>query len=54
LLQVVRVHEDGFNRSIDGQALRPRRKLKVGRNASRMIQTARGVGYVFVLPVERL
>ncbi|WP_027579772.1 response regulator [Bradyrhizobium sp. Ai1a-2] len=53
LLQATRVHEDIFDRSIDVQVLRLRRKLKVDPNAPDMIRTERGVGYVFVLPVER-
>jgi DNA-binding response OmpR family regulator len=53
LLQATRVHADIFDRSIDVQVLRLRRKLEIDPSASRMIQTERGVGYVFVLPVER-
>jgi DNA-binding response OmpR family regulator len=52
LLQATRVHEDIFDRSIDVQILRLRRKLEIDPSASRAIQTERGVGYVFVLPVE--
>jgi DNA-binding response OmpR family regulator len=52
LLQATRVHEDIFDRSIDAQVLRLRRKLEFDPNAPRMIQTERGVGYVFALPVE--
>lgn len=54
LLQATRVHEDIFDRSIDVQILRLRRKLEREPNAPRMIQTERGVGYVFALPVERI
>jgi two-component system OmpR family response regulator len=46
------VHEDIFDRSIDVQVLRLRRKLEVDPSAPRVIQTARGVGYVFVATVE--
>jgi DNA-binding response OmpR family regulator len=53
LLQATRVHEDIFDRSIDVQVLRLRRKLEIDPNAPRMIQTERGIGYVFALPVER-
>ena len=53
LLQATRVHEDVFDRSIDVQVLRLRRKLDVCRAAS-MIRTERGVGYVFDVPVERV
>ena len=52
LLQATRVHEDIFDRSIDVQVLRLRRKLEVDPSAPRVIQTARGVGYVFVATVE--
>ena len=53
LLRATRVHEDIFDRSIDVQILRLRRKLETDTNAPRMIQTERGFGYVFALPVER-
>ena len=52
LLQATRVHEDIFDRSIDVQVLRLRRKLETDPSAPRIIQTERGVGYVFALPVE--
>jgi len=52
LLQATRIHEDIFDRSIDVQVLRLRRKLETDRNAPRVIVTERGVGYVFALPVE--
>jgi two-component system, OmpR family, response regulator len=52
LLQATRVHEDIFDRSIDVQVLRLRRKLEVDPSAPRVIQTQRGVGYVFALTVE--
>jgi two-component system, OmpR family, response regulator len=54
LLQATRVHEDVFDRSIDVQILRLRRKLERDPSAPRMIQTERGVGYVFAVPVERV
>jgi DNA-binding response OmpR family regulator len=53
LLQATRVHEDVFDRSIDVQILRLRRKLERDPSAPRFIQTERGVGYVFAVPVER-
>ena len=53
LLQATRVHEDVFDRSIDVQILRLRRKLELEPSAPRFIQTERGVGYVFAAPVER-
>jgi two-component system, OmpR family, response regulator len=52
LLQATRIHEDVFDRSIDVQVLRLRRKLEADTNS--FIQTERGVGYVFVPPVELL
>jgi DNA-binding response OmpR family regulator len=54
LLQATRVHEDVFDRSIDVQILRLRRKLERDPSAPRVIQTERGVGYVFAVPVERV
>jgi len=53
LLQATRVHEDIFDRSIDVQILRLRRKLEVQPNEPTIIRTERGIGYVFTLPVER-
>ncbi|MBK5959253.1 DNA-binding response regulator [Rhodoplanes elegans] len=52
LLQATRVHEDIYDRSIDVQVLRLRRKLEVDSSAPRVIRTERGVGYVFDLSVE--
>jgi two-component system, OmpR family, response regulator len=54
LLQATRLHEDVFDRSIDVQILRLRRKLECDPSAPRLIQTERGVGYVFAVPVEQL
>jgi two-component system, OmpR family, response regulator len=54
LLQATRIHEDVFDRSIDVQILRLRRKLETDPRTPRIIQTDRGVGYVFTLPVEPL
>jgi two-component system, OmpR family, response regulator len=54
LLQATRIHEDVFDRTIDVQVLRLRRKLETDPNAPRVILTERGVGYVFALPVEAL
>ena len=52
LLQATRIHEDIFDRSIDVQILRLRRKLERDPSAPRIIQTERGVGYTFALSVE--
>ena len=54
LLQATRVHEDVFDRSIDVQILRLRRKLERDPSAPHVIQTERGVGYVFAVAVERI
>ncbi len=53
LLQATRIHEDVFDRSIDVQILRLRRKLEPASSAQQMIRTERGVGYMFVPTVER-
>ena len=52
--KTTRIHEDVFDRSIDVQVLRLRRKLEADPNAPRVILTERGVGYVLALPVEAL
>jgi two-component system OmpR family response regulator len=52
LLQATRIHENVFDRSIDVQVLRLRRKLEIDPSAPRVIRTERGIGYVFDLPVE--
>ena len=54
LLQATRIHEDVFDRSIDVQVLRLRRKLETDPSAPSVILTERGVGYVFALPVEMI
>jgi two-component system OmpR family response regulator len=54
LLQATRVHDDIYDRSIDVQVLRLRRKLEVDPSAPSIIRSERGVGYVFALPVERI
>jgi len=53
LLQATRLHEDIFDRSIDVQVMRLRRKLEPFPVAQRHIHTERGIGYVFRTPVER-
>jgi two-component system OmpR family response regulator len=52
LLRATHVHEDVFDRSIDVQILRLRRKLKTDPSAPQIIQTERGIGYIFALTVE--
>ena len=53
LLQATRVHQDISDRSIDVQVARLRKKLEVDPSQPRIIQTERGIGYVFSPPVER-
>ncbi|TXH84877.1 MAG: response regulator [Rhizobium sp.] len=53
LLQATRIHEDIFDRSIDVQILRLRRKLVDDASRPQLILTERGVGYTFALPVLR-
>ncbi|WP_343066166.1 response regulator [Hansschlegelia beijingensis] len=53
LLGASRVHdEEVFDRSIDVQILRLRRKLEVDPTQPKLIRTERGVGYVFAVAVE--
>ncbi|TXL71490.1 response regulator [Vineibacter terrae] len=55
LLASSRVHDaDVFDRSIDVQILRLRRKLEPNPSEPRLIRTERGTGYVFATPVEIL
>jgi DNA-binding response OmpR family regulator len=54
LLHATRVHEDVFDRSIDVQVLRLRRKLETDPSMPRIILTERGLGYVFTLTVEAI
>lgn len=52
LLRATRIHEDVFDRSIDVQILRLRRKLETNPSAPEIIETVWGVGYVFRAEVE--
>jgi two-component system OmpR family response regulator len=53
LLAASRVHDnDVFDRSIDVQVLRLRRKIEVDPAAPELIKTERGAGYYFSVPVE--
>jgi two-component system, OmpR family, response regulator len=52
LLQATRMHEDVFDRSIDVQILRLRRKLEIDPSAPKLIKTVRGAGYVLTAAVE--
>jgi two-component system OmpR family response regulator len=53
LLDLSRLHSDDvFNRSVDIQILRLRRKIEPDPAAPRYIRTKRGEGYAFSVPVE--
>ena len=51
LINATRLHEDVYDRSIDVQILRLRRKLRADGNTPEVIRTERGLGYVFALAV---
>jgi two-component system OmpR family response regulator len=53
LLQATHMHQDIFDRSIDVQVSRLRRKLETNPASPRMIVAQRGFGYVFSCKVER-
>lgn len=53
LLAASRIHDNEvFDRSIDVQILRLRRKIEANAAAPELIKTERGVGYMFSVPVE--
>jgi len=53
LLDLSRLHNDEvYNRSVDAQIMRLRRKIEPDPAAPRYIRTERGAGYVFSVPVE--
>jgi two-component system, OmpR family, response regulator len=53
LLDMSRLHgDDVYNRSVDTQIMRLRRKLEIDCTNPRYIRTERGVGYVFSVAVE--
>ncbi|MCL6708992.1 response regulator transcription factor [Pseudomonas sp. R2.Fl] len=54
LVQATSIHENVFDRSIDVQVLRLRRKLRDDPGYPRLIRTERGIGYVFTPAVERV
>jgi two-component system, OmpR family, response regulator len=51
LLRATRMHDDVFDRSVDVNILRLRRKLERDPASPRIIQAQRGIGYMFTLPV---
>jgi two-component system, OmpR family, response regulator len=53
LLDLSRLHNDEvFNRSVDVQIMRLRRKIEADPAEPRYIRTERGAGYIFGVPVE--
>jgi DNA-binding response OmpR family regulator len=53
LLDMSRLHNDDiYNRSVDTQVMRLRRKLEIDQARPRQIRTERGVGYIFSVTVE--
>jgi two-component system OmpR family response regulator len=52
LMQVTRRRDDIFDRSIDVQILRLRRKMEIDPNGSHLIRAERGIGYIFLPSVE--
>ncbi|WP_144159462.1 response regulator [Paraburkholderia sp. BCC1885] len=54
LLETSRLYDDVFDRSIDVQILRLRRKIEAAPSNPRFIKTERGAGYSFAVAVERL
>jgi DNA-binding response OmpR family regulator len=54
LLQGSRLYEDVYDRTIDVQILRLRRKIERDARAPEFIRTERGIGYVFTATVERV
>lgn len=54
LMRATRMHEDVFDRSIDIQVLRLRRKIEADPAAPRLIRTERGLGYRLDARVELL
>src|SRR5438105_1665445 len=55
LIDMSRLHSDDvYNRSVDTQIMRLRRKLEIDPAKPRYIRTERGAGYLFGVPVETL
>lgn len=52
LLNASRLHDDVYDRSIDVQILRLRRKVEPDPNEPKLIRTERGAGYIFACDVE--
>jgi two-component system OmpR family response regulator len=54
LLESSRLHDDIYDRSIDVQILRLRRKIEESANEPKLIKTERGAGYFLATTVEAL
>ncbi|MGF6870874.1 two-component system OmpR family response regulator [Paraburkholderia sp. MM5477-R1] len=54
LLEASRLYDDVYDRSIDVQILRLRRKIEEDPSQPQYIKTERGAGYIFAAPVEKL
>lgn len=54
LLEASRLHDDVYDRSIDVQILRLRRKIEADPSHPRYIRTERGAGYIFSASVEQI
>lgn len=54
LLESSRLYDDVYDRSIDVQILRLRRKIEADPSHPKYIKTERGAGYIFAVSVERL
>ena len=52
LLEATRLYDDVYDRSIDVQILRLRRKIEVNPAEPKIIKTERGAGYFFDADVE--
>jgi len=52
LLEATRLYDDVYDRSIDVQILRLRRKIEVDASEPKLIKTERGAGYFFDADVE--
>jgi DNA-binding response OmpR family regulator len=48
------MYDDVYDRSIDVQILRLRRKIEPDPSQPQFIKTERGAGYIFCVPVESI